>query len=814
MTPTSTVPPTSAPRPQGEEEIDLFNYVAVMLRRWKIFALAFCIVFIGVALYTFLMKPVYEASALLRVKDDKGKVDLLSQLSLSTSTPINAEIEILKSRTNAEHVVKDLHLNWRVEKKSEGLTFKILEFSSNAKEPVYRIKMTDADTFNVMDDDGDLITQGKAGVLVRKNGFSLLLNDLKGRNGDSFQLTLAPFGDQVESLQMGIKAVEQGKQTGVLRVSYTSTSPIKARDIVNTLVRAYLEQSVTFKSEEANKAVGFVEEQLQGLSGELDKSEKNLQTYKSSSGVIKLDTEAEELIKKLAEMEKSRAEIVLQQNQVRFALDALKNAMRTGNIYTPAAMNTDPLIAGMAAKLSELEVQKRALLTDYTESHQAVKSVQSQIEGMQKKILATYETGLSNLVRQQETIARQLAGYEGKMRNLPEAERDLARLTRLTKVSADIYTFLLQKHEEVRIAKASTISNINIVDPAIIPNQPIKPKKALYLLLGLIVGLALGIGLAFFQEYLDDTIKNADEAKRATGLPLLAVIPHISGAEPKLNGSVPAAPDQLISQSEPKSIVAEAFRSLRTSLHFSAINREKKIMLVTSTFPGEGKSTISANLAAIISQTGVRVLIVDCDLRRSSLHDKFGQSKTPGLSEHLTGDVTFEEVKRDTGIPGLDLITAGTTPPNPSELLGAEVMRQFLLTQRENYDYIIIDAPPVLAVTDAPVLTAVADIVILTMEAGRVPVKAAQHMRETLVNVHAPVAGLVLNDKTGKGESYGYYGGRYYRYGKGKSYGYGGYGYGYGYGSDDEKSKSHKKVYWWTKILPETLQKKIKNSFK
>ena len=178
-------------------------------------------------------------------------------------------------------------------------------------------------------------------------------------------------------------------------------------------------------------------------------------------------------------------------------------------------------------------------------------------------------------------------------------------------------------------------------------------------------------------------------------------------------------------------------------------------------------------------------------------HDKFGLGKTPGLSELLTGDITFLEAKQDTGITGLDLITAGTTPPNPSELLGSEAMRLFLLSQRDNYDHIVIDAPPVLAVTDAPVLTSVADVVILVMEAGRVPIKAAQHMRETLAHIQAPVAGLVINDKTGKGESYGYYGGRYYRYGKNKGYGY---GYGYGYYSDDEKSKSHKKANWWTRL--------------
>ncbi len=768
------------------------------MRRWKIFAAAFIVVFIGVALYTFLMKPVYEASSTLHVKDDKGKVGLLGELSLNATNPVNAEIEILKSRTNAEQVVKQLHLDWRVSEKSDGLKFKILEFTSGAKEPVYRINIAGKDTFTVKDDDGNLIGDGKAGVLLRKKDFSLLLSDLKGSVGDSFQLTLAPFNNVVAGLQKGIKAAEQGRQTGIIRVSYTSTSAALACDIVNALVQAYLDQSIAFKSEEASRAVGFVEEQLKGLRGDLDKSEQNLQTYKSTSGVIQLDTEAQELIRKIAETEKQRAEIVLQQNQTKFALDSLAKARRTGTIYTPAAMNTDPIIAGMAAKLADLEVQKKALLNDYTEEHPVVKNLQSQIEGLQKKMLDTYQTGLSNLARQGETISKQMAGYEGQMRSLPEAERDLARLTRLTKVSSDIYTFLLQKHEEVRIAKASTISNINIVDPAIIPGSPIKPKKAQNLLLGLLFGLGLGIGLAFFLEYMDDTIKNADEAKRIMNLPLLATIPHISGREQKANGSAHHDDDMLITQREPKSAVAESFRALRTSLHFSAINKEKKIMLVTSSFPSEGKSIVSSNLACIISQTGARVLIIDCDLRRSSLHKQFGYNKTPGLSEVLTGDVAFADARQSTDIEGLDLITSGTTPPNPSELLGAEAMRRFLMEQRETYDYIIIDAPPILAVTDAPVLTTVSDVVILVMEAGRVPVKVAQHMREILATLQAPVAGLVINDKTRKGESYSYYGGRYYRYGK--RYGYG-YGYGYGYYSDDDKSKHHKKRHWWEKIL-------------
>jgi len=442
------------------------------------------------------------------------------------------------------------------------------------------------------------------------------------------------------------------------------------------------------------------------------------------------------------------------------------------------------------------------LLTDYTENHPAVRTIQVQIDEIQKKIRSTYETNLINLTKQQSSVAHQLDIYESKLRKLPKAERDLARLTRVSNVNAGIYTFLLQKHEEARIAKATTVSNINIVDPAITPVSPIKPDKPKNLLLGFLVACIIGIGLAFFQEYLDDTIKDVEEAKSAIGLPLLAVIPFIpSRAE---NGEAKKRLS-IITRLEPKSQVAEAFRSLRTSLHFSAINRNKKIILITSTFPSEGKSVVTANLANTMALTGLRVLVVDCDLRRSSLHDKFGISKVPGLTEVLTGDTTFREVLHEAVIPGIDMISAGTTPPNPAELLGSEAMSQFLIAHRDEYDHIFIDAPPVLAVTDAPVLTTLSDIVLVVMEAGRVPVKAAQHMREMLANVQAPVAGFVMNDKTGRGETYGYYGSRYYRYGK--------YGDGFGYYSDDE-FKPREKTALWGKIIPEKWRSKLNKAVK
>ena len=722
MIPNSSETPA---RFQNQEEINLYEYIAVLLRRRKIFLWGFLTVFILAILYTFLMKPVYEASSMLHVKDEKSKAGILGELSLSTTNPVNTEIEILKSRTNAENVVKRLHLNWGISKKSEGLTFSLLEFKSDAEEPKYKIELTGAETYKVTDDDGKTVGEGKSGVLMQKEGFRLLLDNIKGEVGNSFRVELLSADQIVQKLREEIKASEAGRLTSIIKVSYQNTDPVLARDVVNTLVQSYLEQSVGFKSEEAGRAVGFVEEQLDALRGELDKAEKNLQTYKSASGVMMLDSEAEALIQQIAQKEKASA---------------------------------------------ELEVQKRALLTEYTDAHPAVR----------------------NINRQQEAIRKQLASYEAHIKTMPQAERDLAKLTRISKVNADIYTFLLQKHEEARIAQASTLSNINIVDPAITPEKPVKPKKKQYLLLGLLLALGLGIGLAFLQEYLDDTIKSADEAKRVMGFPLLAIIPHISAFE----GQNKSAKNMIITQHEPKSAVSEAFRALRTSLHFSGINKENKIILITSSFPQEGKSIVSSNLSSVIAQTKARVLIIDCDLRRSSLHEKFGHSKTPGLSEILTGDITFAKAIHDTGIDGLDLISAGTNPPNPSELLGSEAMRQLITTQRKNYDYIVIDAPPVMAVSDAPVLTSVCDLVVLVVEAGRVPVKIAQRMREMLATIKAPVAGIVFNDKSGKGETYEYYGSRYY-----------GKGYGYGYYSDENGNGKNKSSII-KKLLPEKKKSK------
>lgn len=720
------------PQTPQSDEVHLLDYFNVIMSRRKLFIAAFLTIFLGVALYTYTVKPVFESFSTLHIQTSgSGKGDLLAELGGNIQNPVATEIEIIKSRSIAEHVILRLQ-------------------PSDTPPPVP-----------------------------------------------------AALQNAANSLKAGITVMEVGKNTGIIRISYKSTDPQRARDVVNTLAQVYQEHNVEFKSQTASKTLEFIESQLRTTQNDLDIAEKNLENFKSNNDSIKLGSGNVNLVSRLAELDSQLSTLSLQKNELEFSTTALRDAIRQGKIYTSTfGLQNDIGTGALTSRLAELDVQRRTLLKELSEGHPQVKGLKAQIDEVQSKLLATYEATLKGISRSEASLQQELARYEEEFRQLPEAERELGKLLRVTKVNAEIYTFLLQKHEEARITKAATVSNISVVDPAILANSPIKPQKKKNLLLGLLLGLMVGGGLAFFVEYLDDTIKGSEEARRVIGAPVLGTIPFI----PDEAGENSTLHSSMITHLRPKSAIAEAFRSLRTSIHFSAINRDKKVLITTSTFPGEGKTTISANMAIVLAQTGARVLVLDADMRRPSLHSKFGHTKVPGLSEVLAGDMPLAAVLHDTGIPNLSLLTAGTTPPNPSELLGSEKMAQLLASLRKEYDHIIIDAPPVLAVTDAPLLTSCCDMVTIVLETERVPVKAAQRMAEMLANVNAPVGGIVINDKSGASmERYGYYGRSRSGYGYGYGYGYGG-SYGSGYFAEDEEQQeklNHKtrKKSWWRSFL-------------
>jgi tyrosine-protein kinase Etk/Wzc len=743
-----------------EKEVHLTDYLNVVLRRWKIVLLVFLLVFVGVTLKTFLTQPVYEAYATLEIRKAQ-KSGMLQELGMGEENTLTTEIEVLRSRTVAEKVARRMNLEWQIVENDEGLEVTIEEFSVNEPLPGLIVSLVDAQNYQVSDLSGRVLGKGQSGELLSFNGVNLLLTITKGAAGQRIVVERLPMDVIAAQIIDNLDVAEMGKGSNILRVSSQGTYPGHVRDVVNIVTEVYREMNVVGKTQEAGKTVDFISQQLSGLQNVLDFSEQQLQEYKVQTGLTTLGPEGNSLVQKLVELEQRQAEMKLKRQRVESAISIIAAAIRSGGPLTVPTIEDVPSITESAAKLADLDAQKKGMLIDYTSSHPAVVDVQEQINRVREALLSTYQAIHQELLLSERDLARTITGFDAQLENIPEAELELAKRTRVNTVNAELYTFLLQKQQEARIAQASTISNVQIVDPAVTPKVPIKPNKKKNLALGLILGLMLGIGLAFLLDYMDQTIKTSEDVKEKLGLNVLGIIPRIPFADE--DARLPRK--RLVTTLAAKSPVVESFRALRTNLNFLTAKQKHKIIMVTSSLPDEGKSTISGNLAVVLSQTGAKVLLIGCDLRRPQLFEMFGMKNEPGLVNLLMDD--DQHAIRHLTNPRMDFLPAGSIPPNPAEILDSARMARLLDKVRAHYDYVVLDAPPVLPVTDAQILAPKVDINLVVLEPCRVPEKAALQMVESLRAVDARIAGVILNDKSGRGfkyyGNYNYYGNKYYR---------------------------------------------------
>lgn len=743
-----------------EKEVHLTDYINVVLRRWKIVLLVFALVFVGVTIKTFLTQPVYEAYATLEIRK-ANKSGMLKELGMNEEDSLSTETEVLRSRSLAEKVARRMNLEWRIAETSEGLGVVIGEFYVIDPLPGLILTLVDAQNYQVSDLSGRIFGKGLSGEQLNFNGNKMLITITKGVPGQRLVFERQRMDEITAQIISSLDVSEMGKGSNILRVSSQGNDPGHVRDVVNILTEVYREMNVAGKTQQAGMTVDFISDQLKGLKDVLDHSEQMLQEYKVQTGLVTLGPEGNSLVQKLVGLEQTQANMKLKRQRVESAIKVIKEAIQSGGPLTVPIIEDVPSITESAAKLADLDAQKKGMLVDFTESHPAVVDVQLQINRVRESLLSTYQAIRQDLILSERDLAKTIAGFDAQLEDIPEAELELAKRTRVNTVNAELYTFLLQKQQEARIAQASTISNVQIVDPAVTPNVPIKPNKKKNLALGFILGLMLGVGLAFLLDYMDQTIKTADDVKEKLGLNVFGIIPRIPFADE--DARMPRK--RLVTTLAPKSPVVESFRALRTNLNYVTGKEKHKIIMVTSSLPNEGKSTISGNLAVILSQTGAKVLLIGCDLRRPQLFDMFGVKNEPGLV-NLLMDEDQNAIRHLTN-PRMDFLPAGTVPPNPVEILDSTRMAKLLEQVRVHYDYVVIDAPPVLPVTDAQILAPKADINMIVIEPCRVPEKAALQMVESLRTVDAKIAGVILNDKTGRGfkyyGNYSYYGNKYYR---------------------------------------------------
>jgi len=646
----------------------------------------------------------------------------------------------------------------------------------------------------------------------------------------------------ISSIIHGNISADPVANSDVIKIKARANTPRAAMVIANTVAQVLKERNLKVRREETSNVRRLIEDQLRKFKKQLEDAEEALRRYKEKNKITSLDQEASQIFERITEAEVlyNQAKTNREAAEKRLSYIQQKLSEQRNQLIPSITETASPWIQKLKERLIDLEVQYTTLkVQDYPESHPKMRKLKDQIEQTKQNLKeealriaqgenvidplsqiqkfleesVVLEIEIKTYQAQEDALRKIIDNYNMNLKSVPQKELELARLIRDREVNDKIYTMLLEKREEAKIAEAEKTGNIRIIDPANMPKRPIRPRKLLNIIIGLIVGCTLGGGLVFFLESLDTSIKTIEEIEKYADLPVLGSIPKIKSVgnitkngrrkDSKKNLKLVS---KLIAGREPNSPAAEAFRALRTSIKFARFGSPVKTILITSANPEEGKSLVAANLAIATAQMDLKTLLIDADLRKPVLHTLFETEMRPGLvdmlfsisgnfetKQILTQEDYFpthsnseeiplkqyeasntntsvssiktliKETIHSTTISHLYLITCGAIPPNPSEVLASKAMRDLIAIFRNKFDVVILDLPPVLAVTDATVLAPVVDGVILVIRSGKSKQGEILRVKSLLERVKSNVLGAVLNNVD---TQRGYYPSYYYYYSK------------------------------------------------
>ena len=717
----------------------LLRTINIIRRRFKIVLLIFLLSVLSAWFYISIQTPIYQAVATLD----------LSRAAEQGQSPEDI-VEILQSRSLANQVVKQMNLDWQVASFSSGLDVKVGRFVVSRDLPGLRIVMDEPPLYKVSDLGGRFVGEGRSGEPFHTAEIDLLLDIRTGQAGQQLTIEHRPNLVDVEELMSNITVVYRVGDGSIIKIISSGSNPEQTRDLANALIETYRAQRLS----QADQSLLEIEEQITETREGLSIVSKDLHNFSQQAGFVELPSDADTLAVNLTQLEREQSQLKGQRLKIERAFVQLQQSISDGSVFLPPVFNEFPHIVEVSLRLAELRARQKELLIEFTPAHPDVAEIHDAIDETQNNLLGRYAAVINELDTGIESLDARIAESSARIDSLPEAEFLRLELRRSTQ--AEILASLQQKQRALQLEQVLVADQIRVVDPAVTPRTPVWPDKRKILTVSSAAGLLLGFLVALLLSMADRRFNTVEEIQAKLKLPIYGVIPRIPDVD--VEPGVPVAVQM------PKAPVVEAFRALRTRLH-SVTNREKhQIILVTSSLPGEGKSTISTNLAVVLAQTRAKVLLIGCDLRRPSLHEMFGQTNVPGLVDLLSED--RQDAIRHIASPRIDFLPAGSIPMNPSEILDSRRMRNFLDTVRSRYDYVLIDAPPVLPVTDAQILSPLADVTLAVIEPCRVPEKAAMQMVESLQSVGATISGMVINDRMGRGfryyGSYSYYGNKNY----------------------------------------------------
>ncbi|MFH4602443.1 polysaccharide biosynthesis tyrosine autokinase [Vibrio diabolicus] len=706
---------------QADDEIDLGKLFGIILdAKWLILCtvVLFSIIGVGVAI---LSTPIYKADALIQIesKSSGGISAMVGDMGelFSAESSATTEIEIIKSRMILGGTVDKFNLTTDVSPnympiigkglarlQGEQISLSVSRFNT----PSYAVGIpltlevidSEKQTFRLIEDDNNVILEGKVGELIEKNGYQFLATEMIAQDGASFTVSKVSKLDAINKLQENLSISERGKQTGIISLSFSGEDRAKIQAILNDISQNYFLQNVQRNSAEAEQSLEFLKGHLPDIKTKLTASEDVLNRFRQENESIDLGLEAQSTLKVMVELE---------------------------------------------AQLNELTFKESEISQRFTQDHPAYKS----------------------LLDKRETLLKEKERLNKQVQKLPKTQREVLRMTRDVEVNQQIYIQLLNKVQELNIIKAGTVGNVRILDNAQSFSKPIKPKKALIVVLATLLGGMAGVAFVLIRAAFHRGVETPDQIEQI-GMPVYASVPksiqqlEFANKLKRNKGSN----DELVllAEANPADLSIEALRSLRTSLHFAMMEAKNNVLMISGPAPSIGKTFVSTNFAAVAAKTGQKVLLIDADMRKGYLQQCFGLRWDNGLSDYLSGKTSHSNIIKSTSIDNLDVVTRGQVPPNPSELLMHPRFKSFVDEMSAQYDLVIIDTPPVLAVTDPSIVGAIAGTTLMVARFDQTTLKEIEVAQGRFEQSGVEVKGVILNAVEKKASnSYGYgYG--YYNY--------------------------------------------------
>ena len=703
--------------------IDLGKLLGLLIdSRWLIISVTAIFAALGIA-YALLATPIYKADALLQVEErNSGMSSLVGDMGemFATESSATTEIEIIKSRMILGATVDKYNLTTqitaqyppffgkglaRLQGKENVAEVGRFEFPADIASTPFTLVVNDNETgsYSLYDSLDRKVLSGIVGELAQQNGYSLFVKRIDAARWAKFTLSKRSKLDAIQWLQSALSVSERGRSTGILSLSFTGEDKQQIEELLNDISQNYFLQNVKRNSAEAEKSLEFLQNNLPTIKKKLTASEDLLNDFRQENDSIDLGLEAQSTLETMVDLE---------------------------------------------AQLNELTFRESEISQLFTKDHPSYKS----------------------LLEQRQVLLAEKRRLEEKVQALPKTQREVLRMTRDVEVNQQIYIQLLNRVQELSVLKAGTVGNVRILDKAQSSSAPIKPKKLLIVVLATLLGGMLATAFVLLCEAFNKGVETPEEIE-VLGLPVYASIPKsewqqemVSKLKKSRHKERFDLRNMMLSEANPADLAIESLRALRTSMHFAMMEAKNNVVMISGSAPKVGKTFISVNFAAVLAKTGKKILIVDADMRKGYVQRYFGLHRNNGLSELISEQLQTKDIIKNSGIENLDVITHGQVPPNPSELLMHPHFADFIEWVSNEYDFVIIDTPPVLAVTDASIIGSLAGTTLMVGRFGQNTAKEIEVAKQRFEMAGIEVKGFILNAVEKKaGNSYGYgYG--YYHY--------------------------------------------------